>query len=139
MTAPIEARKKEITMFKGLHFSDHMMLLKAQVGGFPGGFDEFFANCRSKLRLLPRFFAYSAVDNLLEESHIHHEINHAMLSEHATVFHVPKAVMQKDPVFEHMEKRNNAISAYVFEYYDAGHAVQHVKAFDLSVKLTHFI
>lgn len=38
-----------------------------------------------------------------------------------------------------LRARKNVMSSFIFEYSDAGHAVQHVKAADLAVKLYHFI
>lgn len=57
-------------MYKRLTLTDHMMLLKAQTD-FPGGFREnFFENSKRISAVIPRFFAYSTVDNLLEETHV---------------------------------------------------------------------
>ncbi|KAL4441132.1 hypothetical protein ABPG74_002082 [Tetrahymena malaccensis] len=126
---------KNNNLWKSISIYEHIVLLKAQL--LKGGFDQFFANAKNIDKKIPRFFAYSQKDSLLEERHIQQEIYHSVLSQQTLDFRLKKG-SNFDQLFKLRDKQN-LLNNFIFSYSDAGHAVQHVKAFDLSVKLVVFI
>ncbi|KAL4489806.1 hypothetical protein ABPG72_022446 [Tetrahymena utriculariae] len=126
---------KNKNIWKSITIYQHLMLLKAQL--LKGGFDSFFANIKNIDKRIPRFFAYSQKDSLLEERHIQQEIYHSILSQQALDFRL-KEDSNFDQFFKLRDKQN-LLNNFIFSYSDAGHGVQHVKAFDISVKLMIFI
>ncbi|EAR95002.1 alpha/beta fold hydrolase (macronuclear) [Tetrahymena thermophila SB210] len=126
---------KNNNLWKAIPIYQHLMLLKAQL--LKGGFDQFFANIKNIDKRIPRFFAFSQKDSLLEERHIQQEIYHSILSQQSFDFRL-KEDSNFDQIFKLRDKQN-LLNNFIFSYHDAGHGVQHVKAFDISIKLMIFI